>query len=576
MWLLNSASLPLSHTKLLPHCLLALTFEKRWETGRKTGKNALKTGKLLPKYMMLEESMLPYTEMVQDGKSVSCRQELLHSRPTHQKDREWLLPAMQDPMQQFRQDQLEPQSRLLPFQNLAVRKQRHVVMGLMFFPRGGSAHVTRSLARELVELGWKVTIVCGSLRIPGRPGDAQEFFAGLDVYPVDYTASLNTEDPLRADPPMHPSYEDRPAAPDRVFARVDHETYEHLVEAWMRALRSAGAAQADILHLNHLTPLNEAATRLAPHVPVVGHLHGTELLMLEAIEQGPPINWEYAEAWAKRMRRWASTCQRLIMVSETQLKRMMRVLPIDPECCVLIPNGFDPRHFDRQEIDRRALWRQLLVEHPLGWHPHGEPGSVTYMPEELSSFAEGPVLLYVGRFTAVKRIGLLISAYARARASFHKPAPLVLVGGFPGEWEDEHPLETIERTGTRDVFLAGWHGHEELPDIFAASDVIILPSVREQFGQVLVEGMACGLPAIAVNAYGPSKIVTHGQTGWLVPPDDERALIDALVQAVNNDAERLRRGTAAYTAVRGRYSWPVLGARLAQTYEEVLDQAILS
>jgi len=201
---------------------------------------------------------------------------------------------------------------------------------------------------------------------------------------------------------------------------------------------------------------------------------------------------------------------------------------------------------------------------------------VTYMPEELSSFAEGPVLLYVGRFTAVKRIGLLISAYARARESFNKPAPLVLVGGFPGEWEDEHPLETIERTGTRDVFLAGWHGHEELPDIFAASDVIILPSVREQFGQVLVEGMACGLPAIAVNAYGPSEIVNHGQTGWLVPPDDERALIDALVQAVNNDAERLRRGTAAYTAVRVRYSWPALGARLAHTYEEVLDKAVLS
>ena len=120
---------------------------------------------------------------------------------------------------------LEPQPSSLPIQNLTVRKQRHVVMGLMFFPRGGSAHVTRSLARELVGLGWKVTIVCGSLRIPGRPGDAQEFFAGLDVYPVDYTASLNTEDPLRADPPMHPSYEDRPGAPDRVFARVDNETY---------------------------------------------------------------------------------------------------------------------------------------------------------------------------------------------------------------------------------------------------------------------------------------------------------------------------------------------------------------
>src|SRR5438094_7076143 len=165
--------------------------------------------------------MLPYTEMVQDGNSVSCRQGLHHYRPKYQKDRELLLPAMEDPMRQFMQDQLEPQSSSLPFQNLAVRKQRHVVMGLMFFPRGGSAHVTRSLARELVELGWKVTIVCGSLRIPGRPGDAQEFFAGLDVYPVAYTTSLNTEDPLRADPPLHPSYEDSPGAPVSGFVRAD-------------------------------------------------------------------------------------------------------------------------------------------------------------------------------------------------------------------------------------------------------------------------------------------------------------------------------------------------------------------
>ena len=100
------------------------------------------------------------------------------------------------------------------------------------------------------------------------------------------------------------------------------------------------------------------------------------------------------------------------------------------------------------------------------------------------------------------------------------------------------------------MFLAGWHDHDELPDIFAASDVVVLPSVREQFGQVLVEGMACGLPAIAVAAHGPSEIVADGQTGWLVPPDDEEALAAALVMAVNDAPERRRRGTAAYAAVR--------------------------
>ena len=54
--------------------------------------------------------------------------------------------------------------------------------------------------------------------------------------------ALEADDPLRADPPMHPSYEDREGAPDRVFAKVDDETYEHLVDAWEGHLREAGAA----------------------------------------------------------------------------------------------------------------------------------------------------------------------------------------------------------------------------------------------------------------------------------------------------------------------------------------------
>jgi len=452
----------------------------------------------------------------------------------------------------------------------AALTRHRVVMGLMFFPRGGSAQVTRSLAQVLTGQGWEVTVVSGSLRLPGRPGDASRFFSGLDVSPVDYTTALSTADPLCADPPLHPSYEDRPDAPDRVFATVDDPTYEHLVTAWTRILRQAGAATADILHLHHLTPLNEAAARVAPDVPVVGHLHGTELLLLEAIASGPPPHWVHAEVWARRMRRWASTCQRLVVSSATQLTRAQELLQLDPDRYVQLPNGFDPTRFDRRPIDRMTLWRKLLVERPHGWCPGGEPGSVAYEKEQLSPFAQAPVLLYVGRFTAVKRLGLLITAYARARAAFTVPAPLILLGGFPGEWEGEHPLDTIQRTGGRDVFLAGWHDHGELADIFAASDIVVLPSVREHFGQVLVEGMACGLPAIAVAAHGPSEIVTDGQTGWLVPADDEGALAAALVAAVNDPAERTRRGSLAYATVRSRYSWPSLGMQLAQTYEKLL------
>src|SRR5687768_8560462 len=426
-------------------------------------------------------------------------------------------------------------------------RRARVLMGLMFYPRGGSAQVTRALARHLPARGWDATVVSGSLGSGGH-SDAERFFSGLDLQTVDYTEAAQASDPLAHDPPMHPSYEDRDGAADRVFARVDDAGYERLVTTWASELERAGAARADVLHLNHLTPLNEAAARVAPDVPVVAHLHGTELLMLEAIAEGPPDGWDHAQAWRRRMRAWADRARALIALSPGALTRLEELLDIDAERCSVVPNGFDPQTFKPREVDRAAHWRRHLVEEPQGWRPGGEAGSVTYSEGDLGAFQDGPVLLYVGRYTAVKRIGLLIRAHARASEHFQTSAPLVLLGGFPGEWEGEHPMETIERAGARDVFLAGWHDHSDLPGFLAAADAVVLPSVREQFGQVLVEGMACGLPAIAADAHGPAGIVDDGRTGWLVAPDDEESLARALVEAVNDAPERHRRGRAAREA----------------------------
>src|SRR3954447_25058319 len=99
-------------------------------------------------------------------------------------------------------------------------------MGLLFYPRGGSAHVARNLAASLPKAGWDVTVLSGSLTLPGDPGDARDFYAGLDVGPVGTTQAFEAADPMAADPPMHPSYEERPNAPDRVFASLDDPEYE--------------------------------------------------------------------------------------------------------------------------------------------------------------------------------------------------------------------------------------------------------------------------------------------------------------------------------------------------------------
>ena len=101
------------------------------------------------------------------------------------------------------------------------------------------------------------------------------------------------------------------------------------------------------------------------------------------------------------------------------------------------------------------------------------------------------------------------------------------------------------------------------------ADLLVLPSVGEAFGLVLVEAMACGLPVVACAAHGPAAIVADGKTGWLVLPDSVDALTDALVTAAS---ERRARGERAYAESR-RYGWPAIARRLASLYEELLVPA---
>ena len=443
---------------------------------------------------------------------------------------------------------------------------------LFFFPRGGSAQVTRSLCRSLPPTGWRARVVSGSLGSIGTQTHAPTFFSGLEIVAVDYSAAAGLADPLDADVPFQPSFEDRPGAPDRVFAVVPDEPYERLVAAWEQALADAGAADADVLHLHHLTPIHEAVARSVPHVPVLTQLHGTELLMLREIDAGPPPTWVHAERWAERMRRWARMSARTLVPPGDE-DDVAALLGLDRATVAGLPSGVELDRFERRPLgpeERQAFWRRWLVDEPRGWDESGVPGTVAYRNEDLAPFAAGaPVFLYVGRYTAVKRLPLLIRAHARACEQLGARTALVLLGGHPGEWEGEHPLRVIEDVGARDVFLAGWRAHEELADAMNAADVVVLPSVHEAFGLVLIEGMACGLPAIAVDAHGPADIVDDGETGWLVPPDDEEALARALVDAAARPDERARRGQLAHERSRAAYGWDAIADRIAELYADV-------
>ena len=463
---------------------------------------------------------------------------------------------------------------------------RTVLQGLLFFPRGGSAQTVRYLAAALPATGWDARIVAGSAGAPDDLRNARRFFAGLDVHPVDYTPAFAVAagggDPLDLDVPLQPSYEDRPGAPDRVFTRVSPALAARQVQSWERALTAAGAAEANVLHLHHLTPLHDAVERCWPSQPIVTHLHGTELLMLERIAAGSPAGWDYAGYWAGRLRTAAARSAHVLTVSPDHKQRALAVLPLPPERISVVPNGVDLDRFRRRPVstaERLALLRRWLVDDPQGWDESGVVGSVRYRLSDLDAFIDPvtrqprPVLLFVGRFTEVKRLPLLLRAYARVRAAVGPAAPLLVWGGHPGEWEGEHPVTVARAEGVEGVFFTGWRGHDELPLGLSLADLLVVPSVQEAFGTVYLEAMAAGVPVVAARSGGPESFVNTDPgrpDGWLVDRDDEDGLVAALVEALTRPAVRRERATRGEAFVRARYSWAAIAEQVAAVYERVL------
>lgn len=497
-------------------------------------------------------------------------------------------------------------------------------MGLLFFPRGGSAQVTRYLAVALQKANWNVSLVAGSL---GRPGDgtyAPRFFDGIPLRFLDYTpadqAAAAGGDPLAQPVPMHPSFEDRPGAPDVLLASVDPGRAQHLAAVWEASFAEAGASEADILHLHHLTPQHDAVTRRWPGVPVVAHLHGTEVKFLEEVErritvaaalgqrlatmpeamargdlQTASLNplqveilhttrwaqWRHGEHWVTHMRRQAARADHVVTVSPADQITAAPLLRLPEERVTAIPNGVDTDRFLPRRLDaaeRRACLRRWLVEDPRGWDEDGRPGGVAYTEGDIDQLVgprgDATVLLYVGRFTAAKRVPLLVRAFARARARAARPMSLIVWGGHPGECEGEHPVTVAREIGADGVFFTGWRGHTDLPDGLAAADILVMPSVNDSFAQTALEAMSAGRPVLATRSGGFPAMINLDPTrptGWLVEPDDIHDLARTMVEVVENPEEVARRGANALAHARAELSWDGRVSAFEDVYAKARD-----
>jgi glycosyltransferase involved in cell wall biosynthesis len=167
---------------------------------------------------------------------------------------------------------------------------------------------------------------------------------------------------------------------------------------------------------------------------------------------------------------------------------------------------------------------------------------------------ERPYLLFVGRFVEKKGVPYLLNAM-RTLESEGAAIDLALIGDGP--MGDALRRKAI---GLKHVRFLGWLPNQEVRRLMRNALSLCVPSVAARSGDaeglpnVVLEAMACAVPVIGSEAGGIAEAVEDGQTGFLVPQADPRAIAGAAKRLLGDPALRDRMGHAARAAAAARFS----------------------
>jgi len=180
---------------------------------------------------------------------------------------------------------------------------------------------------------------------------------------------------------------------------------------------------------------------------------------------------------------------------------------------------------------------------------------------------DGPArLLFVGRVVRQKGLDVLLDALAGLGNA--PDWSLDVVGDGPARVE--LAARALRLGLTERVRFLGWRGREEMPGLFRSADAFVFPSRDEGMPNAVLEAMASGLPVAATRISGNEELVRHGETGFLVPPDDPGALGEALTRLLAKPGLRADMGAKARTLAETVYSWKAA----AKAYLNLCKEAV--
>jgi sugar transferase (PEP-CTERM/EpsH1 system associated) len=245
------------------------------------------------------------------------------------------------------------------------------------------------------------------------------------------------------------------------------------------------------------------------------------------------------------LNRWTSCLDdRVIAVCELARQAEIKRARVSPEHVVTVYNGVDVERFSVAGGQAAAQARRVI----------GIP-------------VEAPLVGSVGRLHSQKGFSDLLTALAQVRRRI--PSVRLFLAGDGELWAD---LEAQSRSlGLSEaVTFAGVR--TDVPEILAALDVFVLPSLWEGMPNAVLEAMAAGLPVVATAVGGTPEVVVDGVTGLLVPPRDPDALARAIESLLRDPGLRRKMGQAGWKRVERCFSVEQMVRKTEYLYETLLNR----
>lgn len=230
-----------------------------------------------------------------------------------------------------------------------------------------------------------------------------------------------------------------------------------------------------------------------------------------------------------------------------------------PNQVVIFENRYDRIFFEQQK----------LIQPDAGRIIEGAGVDVDYfypLPEPDEAV---PLAILPARMLWDKGVGTAVEAARLLRAN-HCPLRLALVGPTdPGN--PANIPETTLRAWVEEGIVEWWGFQEDMRQVYQQSNIVLLPSLGEGIPTVLIEAAACGRAIIATDVPGCRDVVTHAETGLLVPPNDAVALANALQQLASAPALRQQMGSAGRVRTLARFSNEQVNRETLEAYEELIS-----